>query len=177
MNIALRSAEIYDEDFLYKVFASTRQDEMALVDWTEPQKEAFLHMQFEAQRRSYLLQFPNAQNQVIICDSAPAGRLITNSTDREIHIIDIALLPAQRNKGIGRTLLQELQAEAAQAEKRITLHVEFFNPAQHLYERLGFVGVGQSGLYYEMEWRPAAVVPEFSSSPSHQMDKSNARAA
>ncbi len=139
---------------------------MALVDWTESQKEAFLHMQFDAQWRSYLLQFPNARHQVVEYNGIPAGRLITERSSSEIRIIDIALLPEQRNKGIGTTLLRKLQAEAAQAGKLLRLHVEFFNPAQHLYERLGFVGVGQSGFYYEMEWRPAAGELENSSSIS-----------
>ncbi len=140
---------------------------MALVDWSESQKEAFLHMQFDAQRRSYLLQFPEAQFQVIMLEGVPAGRLITDRSGEDIRIIDIALLPEQRNKGTGTILLRELQAEAVRAGKMLRLHVEFFNPAQHLYERLGFIGVGQSGLYYEMVWQSAVGERENTSSGSH----------
>ncbi len=154
MKISLRPVEANDDGLLFKIFAATRQAEMALVDWTETQKELFLHMQFDAQCRSYLLQFPSARHQVILCDDVPAGRLITEQSEGEIFLVDIALLPEQRNKGIGTTLLQELQDQAAQAGKLIRLHVELFNPARHLYERLGFVGVQQSGIYYEMAWRP-----------------------
>ncbi len=154
MNISLRPVETYDGSLTFEIFASTRQAEMALVDWAESQKEVFLRSQFEAQRRSYLLQFPSAQYQVILCDGIPAGRLITEQSEHEIFLVDIALLPEQRNKGIGTFLLRELQAQTAQAGKLIRLHVELFNPAMHLYERLGFAGVRQSGLYYEMAWRP-----------------------
>lgn len=154
MKISLRPAETYDDSLLFEIYATTRQEEMALVDWTESQKEIFLRSQFDTQRHSYHLQFPSAQYQVILCDDIPAGRLITEQSEREIHLIDIALLQQQRNKGIGTFLLSELQSQAAQAGKLIRLHVEPFNPAMHLYARLGFVWVGQSGFYYEMEWRP-----------------------
>lgn len=154
MKITLRPAETHDEHFLYTVYASTRLEEMALVDWTESQKETFLHMQFDAQRRSYLIQFPTAQHQLILRDGTPIGRMITARSAAEIYIVDIALLPDQRNKRIGTRLLEDLQCEAAREGKALRLHVEFFNPARHLYERLGFTGVRQSGFYFEMEWLP-----------------------
>ena len=127
---------------------------MALVDWTDSQKDTFLHMQFEAQRGSYLIQFPAALHQVILCNDVPVGRIITARSVDEIYVVDVALLPETRNKRIGTTLLQDLQCEAARAGKLLRLEVELFNPAQHLYEKLGFVGVRQNGFYFEMEWRP-----------------------
>jgi ribosomal protein S18 acetylase RimI-like enzyme len=48
-------------------------------------------------------------------------------------------------------------AEASQVGKPMRLHVEFFNRALRLYERLGFSKIGEIGVYYEMEWRPAQV--------------------
>ena len=47
-------------------------------------------------------------------------------------------------------------AEAAQTGKPLRLHVEFFNRALHLYQRLGFSKVSDTGIYFEMEWRPNA---------------------
>src|SRR5262249_17490064 len=38
---------------LYAVYASTRTEELAVVDWDEAQKTAFLHMQFAAQHQFY----------------------------------------------------------------------------------------------------------------------------
>ncbi len=158
MKITLRPVETLDDGFLFQVYASTRLDEMTLVDWTDAQKDTFLHMQFNAQRSSYLIQFPGALHQVILCDDVPVGRIITDRSAGEIFIVDIALLPEHRNQRIGTKLLQDLKSEAAREGKLLRLHVEFFNPARHLYERLGFVGVGQSGLYFEMEWRPQPAV-------------------
>jgi hypothetical protein len=54
------------------------------------------------------------------------------------RIVDIALLPQYCNRGIGTTLLRDLQSEAAAAGKPLRIHVERFNPALRLYQRLGF---------------------------------------
>jgi hypothetical protein len=39
---------------------------------------------------------------------------------------------------VGTTLLKDLQAEAAAADKPLRIHVERFNRGLRLYERLGF---------------------------------------
>lgn len=100
--------------FLYTVYASKRTEELAVVDSTEAQKDALLREQ------------------------RPIGRLYVARWDTEIRIIDIALLPASRNGGIGSTILNDLLAEGTREAKRVTIHVEMFNPALRLYERLGF---------------------------------------
>src|SRR5206468_9595764 len=115
--------------------------ELALVDWDEGQKQAFVQMQFAAQHRYYHEHYADAAFQVILCDGVPAGRLYVARWSAEIGIVDIALLPPYRNRGIGSFLLKELLAEAAQAGKRASIHVERFNPALRLYERLGFRSV------------------------------------
>ena len=56
-------------------------------------------------------------------------------------------------RGIGTTLLHGLQSEAAAAGKPLRLHVERFNPALRLYERLGFQQIEDRGVYLFMEWR------------------------
>ena len=153
MPITLRSIRPDDEAFLFQVYASTRAEEMAVVAWDDEQKQAFLQMQFNAQRLSYQQQFPQAEYQVILRGDVAAGRLIVDRSDEGVLLIDIALLPEHRNAGIGSSLIRDLQAEAAQAEKPVRLHVENFNPAFQLYERLGFKKVGESGFYWLMEWR------------------------
>ena len=150
----LRPIEAADEPFLRQVYASTRADEMALVNWDESQKNAFVNMQFDAQHRSYLNQFPSAQFQIVELDGRPIGRLYVDRRENEIHVIDIALLPEKRNDGIGTALLRSILQEAAAAGRPVRIHVEQFNPALRLYKRLGFSEVGTDGLYFLMEWRP-----------------------
>src|SRR5260370_32570511 len=81
-----------DEPFLYRTFASTRAEEMALTGWNAEQQETFLRMQYEAQQRSYQMQLPEAKYWVVRCDGSAVGRLIIDGTAEEIHVVDIALL-------------------------------------------------------------------------------------
>ncbi len=143
-------------DFLYSLYASTRENEMALVNWTEAQKQAFLQMQFAAQHKSYTENYPGALLQMILWDGAPAGRLYVMRRAKGIHIIDIALLPAFRNRGIGTSLLQQILVEGAEKGLPVTIHVERFNPALNLYTRLGFHPIEDKGVYLLMEWTPHA---------------------
>lgn len=155
MSLSLRPVSPDDEVFLVQVYASTRAEEMALVPWSEEQKQAFLRMQFDAQRESYQQQFPDAEYHVILQDGVGAGRLIVERTDRSILLIDIALLPAFRDLGIGTNLIGDLKAEAQQIGKPLWLDVESFSQALEFYERLGFKKIDEAGFYLRMEWRPA----------------------
>ena len=152
----LRSVTPEDETFLYRVYACTREDELAPLNWDEDQKETFLKMQFVAQHKFYTEQFPRAEFQVILLDQEPIGRLYLDRRDDEIRLIDIALLPSHRNKGIGNSLLKDILAEGELASLPVRIHVERFNPALRLYKRLGFREMGDNGVYYLMEWSPGS---------------------
>jgi ribosomal protein S18 acetylase RimI-like enzyme len=154
MNLTLRPAEAADRDLLFRVYAGTREDELALTDWDEAQKLAFLTQQFTAQDTHYCAHYPGAVFNLILLDGDPVGRLYLHRRTSEIRIMDIALLPPQRNRGIATALLRDLQSEAAAAEKSLTIHVEQFNPALRLYTRLGFRPIAEHGVYLLMEWRP-----------------------
>ncbi len=158
MATTLRSAEEGDHVFLYQLYASTRADELAAWGWAEAQREAFLQLQFRAQQLHYLSQMPQAVHQVVCLDDQPVGRLILATDTKAIHIADIALLPEYRNRGIGAALIGDIIATAAQTGRIVSLQVAANNPAQHLYERLGFHIVAQTDLYYLMEIVPDPLV-------------------
>jgi len=136
------------------VCASTRTEELALVDWDEAQKAAFLHMQFAAQHQFYQEHYAKTDFLIMLRDAVPVGRLYVARWQDEIRIVDIALLPPYRNAGIGTTILRDLLTEAAVAHKPVRIHVEKFNPALRLYERLGFAPIADKGVYLFMEWAP-----------------------
>jgi len=129
---------------------------MALVDWSDQQKEEFLHMQFNAQHQYYHEHFASARFDVIEVDGIPSGRLYVDRREREIRIIDIALMPGQRGKGIGTELIQGLIDEASASDRSVGIHVEHNNPALSLYRRLGFTHVHDEGVYYFMRWQQAS---------------------
>ena len=154
-DIAFRAITSEDADFLYAVYANTRTEELAVVDWTEFQKEAFLRAQFNAQHQAYQGTYPGGDFLVILMSGRPIGRLYLARWDQEIRIIDIALLPEYRNLGIGSAILNDILAEGMRGGKRVSIHVEMANPALSLYQRLGFHKRGEHGVYYFMEWSPA----------------------
>lgn len=152
--ITLDSATSSDQEFFYRTFASTRAAEVALTGWSAEQQESFLRMQFEAQRRGYLMQTPDAQYWVIRQDGIAVGRMIVDRTPNDIHLIDIGLLPEFRGRGIGSALMTAIMQEAKQEQKDVRLFVERFNSALHWYERLGFKVISGEEIYLEMLWRP-----------------------
>jgi len=94
----------------------------------------------------------NTSHDAILLDGQGVRRLYVSRWSDEIRIVDIALLPDSCNRGIGSTLLRELQSEAAAAGKPLRIHVERFNPALRLYERLGFRQLEDKGVYLFLEW-------------------------
>jgi len=165
--VSLRPEVPEDRLFLYKLYASTRADEMKLVPWDDSQKAAFLWMQFDAQATHYHRYYPNASFEVILLDGQAVGRMYIDRTGDEILLIDIALLPQYRGGGIGGRLLHELLSEAEAQGKPVRIHVERENPAMHLYARLGFQKIEDKGIYYFMEWRPG--VQRHASQSAEQM--------
>ena len=156
--ISLRPICPEDEPFLRRVYTSTRQEELAVVPWTAEQKEAFLRMQFDAQHRYYQEHYASADFLLVLSNDVPIGRLYLDRWETEFRIIDIALLPEHRGVGIGSRLLKDVLDEADRAGKAVSIHVEKFNPALRLYERLGFLPVADTGVYLRME-RPPIIVP------------------
>jgi ribosomal protein S18 acetylase RimI-like enzyme len=141
-----------DEPFLERVYASTRADELAQVEWSAEQKAAFCRMQFAAQHQYYQEQYAGADFDVIELQGVPIGRLYVNRGQREIRIIDISLLPEHRGRGLGTQLLRGLQGEAREGGQVLTIHAEKFNPSLRLYQRLGFEVQEDRGVYLFMQW-------------------------
>lgn len=68
----------------------------------------------------------------------------------EGHILNIAVLPSHRQKGIGTKILENLiETGIKNGISAFTLEVRVSNvAAQKLYERMGFVNVGARKKYY-----------------------------
>jgi ribosomal protein S18 acetylase RimI-like enzyme len=146
--------------FLLRLYRSTREDELAMVvDWSDEQKDWFILMQFNAQHTWYQEHYVGASFDVVLVDDVPAGRLYVHRREREIRLVDITFLPEFRNQGLGTSLLRSLFAEAETTGTPLTIHVEKYNPAMRLYERLGFTRIDETGPYDLMEWRPASAKP------------------
>ena len=142
-----------DAEFLLSVYASTRAEELAVVPWTDTERDAFVRMQFDAQDRYYREQRPAAAFDVIVVGGAPAGRLYVDRSGDELRIVDIALLPAHRGRGVGALLIRRVLDEGSETGRPVTIHVERGNRARALYERLGFSQISTTGVYDLLEAR------------------------
>jgi ribosomal protein S18 acetylase RimI-like enzyme len=70
----------------------------------------------------------------------------------EIRLVDIILVPMLTGQGIGSAIIRVLLDEAARTGRYVGLHVESYNPARRLYQRLGFVDRKPQGPYMFMTW-------------------------
>ena len=128
---------------------------MALVPWTIEQQQAFVRAQFSAQQDHYAQKYPEANHDIIVADGRQVGRLYVGRLEREIRIIDITLLPTERNAGIGSYLIRQLLDQAKRAGKITRIYVEEFNPSLRLFDRLGFSVREQQGFHLLLEWSPS----------------------
>ncbi len=162
-SVTVRPIQEEDMGFLFQLYANTRAEEMAMVvDWSDEQKQAFLRMQFEAQHAWYQEHYSDAQFGLLLVDGNPAGRLYVHRRETEIRLVDISLVPGARGHGLGSALLGELMKEAEESGKPLTIHVEKYNPAMSLYNRLGFTTIADRGPYDLLEWRPESAGPRTS---------------
>jgi GNAT superfamily N-acetyltransferase len=153
--ITFRAYTPADTSFIQAVYASSREMEMALVPWAEAEKNSFLEMQCQAQLQHYQAHYQGAEHLIIRKGNQPIGRLYLHRTAKEIRLMDITLLPACRNQGIGSQIIRDLIHEGDESNRPVTLHVEIINPdAFRLYQRLGFTAVTNQGMHIFMERLP-----------------------
>ncbi|HKA20828.1 MAG TPA: GNAT family N-acetyltransferase [Blastocatellia bacterium] len=149
----LRPVRTDDEGFLFRVYSSTREDEISELPWDDHQRNSFMQMQFAAQRADYSRRFPDGEHMIIVLGDQRAGRLYLARSNDEIRILDIALLPEYRNKGIGKSIIEGLTREASETNRPVRIYVELNNRALNLFEYNGFMVVQDIGTHLLLEWR------------------------
>ena len=153
--IALRPAAPGDEEFLRRLYAGTREAELAQIPWSAEQKDAFLKMQFEAQQQWYATVYTAAEHSVIVYQQQPIGRLLVLREADAMTLVDISLLAEYRGQGFGADLIERLIEEAKHSQRLLRLQVQRANQgAMRLYRKLGFVITGGDQMYCRMERRP-----------------------
>lgn len=147
----VRLASPEDREFLARLYASTRADELERAGFPLDQREAFCRMQFNAQQHHYTQYFARAVDTLIEIDGVAVGRELIARSGDELFLVDIALLPEFRNRGIGTDRLQRLIAQSHALQCPIRLYAEQGSRAQALYQRHGFVITGEEGVYFMMQ--------------------------
>lgn len=138
IGISLRLMTDADLAFTAHVYASTRQEELAPTGWPQAMIDAFLAQQHAAQHAHYTTHYAGLARYAIQQDGVDIGRLYLHDGNSELRVVDIALLPEARGRGIGGALLTDVLAYARAHGRLTSIHVEQNNPARRLYLRLGF---------------------------------------
>ncbi len=150
--ITLRQENSNDKSFLEALYRSTRDDLLQL-GLPEAMMSGLIQMQFNAQQSGYRSQFPDAEYSIIEKEGKPIGYLVIHYGTEIIRLVYIALLPGERNRGYGRSLIHGLQTEAAESNKSLALTVDPLNKrAKHLYLDSGFQIISHDGANIEMCW-------------------------
>lgn len=150
--VRLRAETAADFDWLAALYAQSRKEELAPIAWSTKEKRAFLDDQFRRQHAHYREHYVGAEFLLIQRDDVPIGRLYVHRGEREIRLMDIVLVAAERGHGLGSVLIRALMDEAARSASSLTLHVEAFNPASRLYARFGFRLIEDRGIYQFLGW-------------------------
>ena len=150
----LRDAEPGDRAFFLALYASTREQELALAAWPDEVRDIFVRMQFEAQATDYARRHPASRCRVIELQGRPVGRLWLARTATALCVLDISLMPEARGHGIGGACLRQVIDDAAGLGLAVELSVAVGNPARRLYERLGLRPAGEANVYQPMRRAP-----------------------
>ena len=153
LGISYRVMTDDDLPFVAALYATTRAEEVASTGWPPEMQAAFLDQQHRAQHGYYRVAYPDGEWLLIERNGVPIGRLYLAEQDGTVLLVDISLLPAERGTGLGTAILNDLLAGET---RPVELHVERFNPALRLYQRLGFEEAEDNAIYLRMIRRPPA---------------------
>jgi ribosomal protein S18 acetylase RimI-like enzyme len=154
--VTLRTETDADHEFRYRLFCESRQPEFALLLPPAAFQQVMNH-QFHAQTVSYRADFPRARFDIIELGGQPIGRIVIDRPGDVVYIVDQAIVPQLRNKGLGTAIMRALMEEARAAGVPVRLMAAQGDPAARLYARLGFTAIeSATAMYTTLEWRPVA---------------------
>ena len=153
--IHLRTAKDSDLPFMRQLYGSLRAQELAQTGWPADTQQAFIDSQLALQHRHFVTVYAAADFYVVQAGGRAIGRYYLLRRSPYYLVVDIALLPGERGRGVGGSLLAWTQqlAERDPDAEGIELHVDERNSgAQRLYTRLGFQLTTHESPYLGMRW-------------------------
>lgn len=155
--VSLRPQRDADDDAMLALYMRHRWGEFAPLGMPEAQVHTMLRMQYDIQRKQYAANYRNPVFYVLEQGGVLLGRLIVAEGEGAVMILDVLLDANVRGQGIGGVLLAGVMDQAAGRGAAVSLHVNKSNPAQRLYERLGFRVTADVDIAYQMVWSAAGV--------------------
>jgi GNAT superfamily N-acetyltransferase len=143
--LVLRSEAPTDAPFLRSLFATSRASTFEPAQLSDEGLTRLLHMQFEAQRDHYARHYPEARSWLLVEDGEAVGRLVETEETDSLLLIDLAVAPAARRRGLATWMIGVLAEKARAGGVPLRCHVDPINDAVQMYARLGFTVTGDEG--------------------------------
>jgi GNAT superfamily N-acetyltransferase len=89
---------------------------------------------------------------IIVANALPIGAVSSIRSEDAVTLLELLILPAHQNAGVGTRVVQQLQDEARSKQVPLLLQVLHLNRARRLYEQLGFRIIESTETHYRMRW-------------------------
>jgi ribosomal protein S18 acetylase RimI-like enzyme len=140
MDIELRKAQTEDMEFLLALRLATMDEHLRAMGIT---------CSTENHRERAMLR-PDCAH-IILVRGESAGMVKFRETANAIELMQLQVLPEYQGKGVGQAVLDGLLEQAESCSRKVVLTVLKKNPALRLYQRNGFVIVGEDDCEFHME--------------------------
>lgn len=156
----LRAAQRADAEFQFDLFRANHGAMLASGGLPEATIDNLLAMQFRARAASYQEKFPHARRSILEAGDGPIGELIgelivSEETDGALYIVDVALRPEWRGRGVGGALMRSVVASCGLDGGVRAMAALSNQPSRKMFARLGFVETGSDEVFVELRWRPS----------------------
>jgi ribosomal protein S18 acetylase RimI-like enzyme len=143
LDFQLRRSEPDDEAFLWRLNQLAYQEVVVTQfgSWDPVKQRAFFDAKWRTQAFS-----------IIVAGEVPVGACSSIRSESALTLLELLVLPAYQNLGIGSRVVQGLQEEARTRQVPMLLQVLHLNKAKGLYERLGFRVFETTETHYRMRW-------------------------
>jgi GNAT superfamily N-acetyltransferase len=153
----LRRCADSDDAFLYDVFVTTWQSEVAALP-NQNLAQHVLRIQHIAQERRFASGFPGHERYIVLEAGERAGRLYVDQSGHDVALLDLTLLPAFRGQGLGARVMRDLLTEVGRDDRTVTLRVpRRLSRVTDFYTRLGFRLVSVDDVDNFFDWQPVDV--------------------
>lgn len=154
--LAVTTRPTHDDDamLLFELYASAHADELSRTLWRTPQQRQFLRMQAQIQDRYHASRHHHLDRRTVCVNGFSAGRLLVDRSPSAFTVVDIALLPDFRGRGIGTLLMRDVLAEAAALDVPVRMTIPKGHRALSWCQRVGFAQAEDLGDKVTVTSRP-----------------------
>jgi peroxiredoxin/ribosomal protein S18 acetylase RimI-like enzyme len=148
--ISRRPATADDRAFARRTHHAAYRDvvERQFGKWNEEQQDQF-----------FAADWNPSTHEIILAEDRPVGYCVIEHRADDVHVRELVLDVSAQGRGIGSSIIRELQQAAARDRKPIRLGTFTENRALSFYARFGFEPIGRTDTHVLLEWTPRVSSP------------------